>query len=224
MDGFELVKQGAEAKLYRGTYLGKSTIIKERFVKSYRQPQLDTFLTKERMRAECRAIVRCKSAGVLTPTIYLADLQRRMIFMEHFDHSVTVRDFIRKADKTQLVEVATAVGVELAKMHCSGVVHGDPTSSNMLLVNVKGEDKFDEVSDVRVAFIDFGLACIEATAEDKGVDLYVLERALLSTHMVAEELFSHILGAYKAHHKSCKEAVHKYEEVKARGRKRTMVG
>lgn len=224
MEGFELIKQGAEAKLYKGTYLGKSTIVKERFIKKYRQPQLDNFLTKERIRAECRAIVRCKTAGVLTPAIYLADLHRRMIFMEYFDHSITLKEFIQKADKRQLTDIAAVIGVELAKMHCNGVIHGDPTSSNMLLVNVKDEDKFDEIGDLRVAFIDFGLAHIEVTAEDKGVDLYVLERALLSTHMVAEELFSYILDAYEAHHKSCKEAVSKYEEVKARGRKRTMVG
>lgn len=224
MEGFELIKQGAEAKLYKGTYLGKSTVVKERFIKNYRQPQLDNFLTKERIRAECRAIVRCKAAGVLTPTIYLADLHRRMIFMEYFDHSVTVRDFIKQAGKKQLIDIATRIGVELAKMHCGGVIHGDPTSSNMLLVNVNNEDKFDEVEDLRVAFIDFGLAYIEVTPEDKGVDLYVLERALLSTHMVAEKLFSYMLDAYEAHHKSCKEAVNKYEEVKARGRKRTMVG
>lgn len=224
MEGFELVRQGAEAKLHRGTYLGKSAIIKERFIKKYRQPQLDSFLTKERIRAECRAIIRCKTAGVLTPTIYLADLQRRMIIMEHFDHSITVREFIKKANKKQLIEVATMIGVELAKMHSNGVIHGDPTSSNMLLVNTKNEDKFDEVGDLKVAFIDFGLAHIEITSEDKGVDLYVLERALLSTHMVAEELFLHILDAYEAYHKSCKEAIQKYEEVKSRGRKRTMVG
>lgn len=224
MEDFELIKQGAEAKLYKGTYLGKSTIIKERFIKKYRQPQLDNFLTKERMRAECRAIVRCKTAGVLTPTIYLADLQRRMIFMEYFDHSITLKEFIKAADKKQLTEVARMIGVELAKMHSNGVVHGDPTSSNMLLVNVKNEDKYDDTEDLRVAFIDFGLAYIEVTPEDKGVDLYVLERALSSTHMVAEELFLYILHAYETHHKSCKEAVSKYEEVKVRGRKRTMVG
>lgn len=224
MEGFELIKQGAEAKLYKGTYLGKSTIVKERFLKKYRQSQLDNFLTKERIRAECRAIVRCKTAGVLTPTIYLADINRRMIFMEYFDHSITVREFIKQVNEQQFIEVAKMIGIELAKIHCTGIVHGDPTSSNMLLVNIKNEDRFDEISDLKVAFIDFGLAYIEVTAEDKGVDLYVLERALLSTHIVAEELFSHMLNAYETYHKNCEEVIKKYEEVKARGRKRTMVG
>lgn len=58
-----LIAQGAEAKLYHGTYLGRSTLIKERFEKKYRHIELDTRLTKERIKAEARAIVRAKSAG-----------------------------------------------------------------------------------------------------------------------------------------------------------------
>jgi len=59
----KLWKQGAEAKLYRGSFLGKPVVIKERFSKKYRHPDLDTRLTKERMRAECRGIMRCKMIG-----------------------------------------------------------------------------------------------------------------------------------------------------------------
>lgn len=61
----ELIAQGAEARLYKGTYLGKSVIVKERFEKKYRHPDLDERLTKERIKAESRAIVRAKSAGNL---------------------------------------------------------------------------------------------------------------------------------------------------------------
>lgn len=61
--GFEVVKQGAEARLYKGTYLGRPALIKERFVKRYRHPDLDTLLTKERTKGESRAIVRAKAAG-----------------------------------------------------------------------------------------------------------------------------------------------------------------
>ena len=63
IEGFELVKQGAEGRLFRGTYLGKPAIVKERFKKTYRHPDLDDHLTKERMKAEARAIVRSKAAG-----------------------------------------------------------------------------------------------------------------------------------------------------------------
>lgn len=60
---FTILKQGAEGRLYKGIYLGKPVIVKERFQKKYRHPELDTLLTTERMKAEARAIVRCKIAG-----------------------------------------------------------------------------------------------------------------------------------------------------------------
>lgn len=59
----ELIAQGAEARIYKGTYLGKLTLIKERFKKKYRHPDLDMRLTKDRIKAECRAILRAKTAG-----------------------------------------------------------------------------------------------------------------------------------------------------------------
>ena len=40
--------------------------------------------------------------------------------------------------------------------------------------------------------IDFGLSFQEGVAEDKGVDLYVLERAFLSTHPNTEKLFAEV--------------------------------
>lgn len=63
MKDSELIAQGAEARLYKGLYLGKACLMKERFVKNYRHPELDTHITKDRIRAEARAIIRAKSAG-----------------------------------------------------------------------------------------------------------------------------------------------------------------
>ncbi len=92
---------------------------------------------------------------------------------------------------------------------------------------------------MELVLIDFGLGFSEGTPEDKGVDLYVLERAFLSTHPNHEELFKIILGAYrsemlseqvsngagkKAKNATCDEVMRKYEEIRLRGRKRTMVG
>ncbi len=41
--------------------------------------------------------------------------------------------------------------------------------------------------------IDFGLGASSGTAESKAVDLYVLERALLSTHTDADIIVRYIL-------------------------------
>lgn len=61
--GFKLICQGAEARIYKGNYLGKLTLKKERFQKKYRHSDLDEILTKDRVKSEVRAIVRTKAAG-----------------------------------------------------------------------------------------------------------------------------------------------------------------
>lgn len=57
-----------------------------------------------------------------------------------------------------------------------------------------------------------------------GVDLYVLERALLSTHPNTEYLFTAILDSYQRHYDKSEDVIEKLEEIRLRGRKRTMVG
>ena len=102
-------------------------------------------------------------------------------------------------------------------MHQNNIIHGDLTTSNMLL---KGP-----VDDLDLVMIDFGLGYVENVAEDKGVDLYVLERALLSTHPRTEKFFEVLLASYTSVcGKSSQEVIRKLDEVRLRGRKRTMVG
>lgn len=235
-----IFKQGAEAKLYISNYLGKPTLIKERFQKNYRHVDLDTVITKERIKNEARSIVRCKTASVKTPCLYLVDFERRKIYMEYFENSITVKDFIINVMKNEnldenikhkyLSKTAIMIGETVRKLHDSNIIHGDLTTSNMLLAQnskcqVIEETDWVESDNVELVLIDFGLSHIDTSTEDKGVDLYVLERALISTHNDVPDLFSKILEGYKDYSKSnIKEILSKFEEVRARGRKRTMVG
>ena len=78
-----------------------------------------------------------------------------------------------------------------------------------------------------VVVIDFGMASHTTLAEDRAVDLYVLERALAAAHAgdgAADALFDAVKAAYR-HHARCWCAVlNKFAEVRLRGRKRSMVG
>lgn len=238
-ENLKILKQGAEAKLYICNYLGKPTLIKERFKKNYRHPDLDTSITKERIKNEARSIVRSKAAGVKTPSLYLVDFERRRIYMQHFEHSITVKDFIiafknlisDNGDSQNSLDIYTEkIGQSLRKLHDNNIIHGDLTTSNMLLVEknpsgVTDNTKWLNCENVEIVMIDFGLSFIDSSVEDKGVDLYVLERALISTHNDYPELFEQIFKAYKSYSKTnIKEIIVKYEDVRARGRKRTMVG
>lgn len=224
-ENLKILKQGAEAKLFICKYLGRPTLIKERFKKNYRHPDLDATITKDRIRNEARSIVRCKTIGVKTPALYLVDFERRRIYMEHFEQSITVKDFIimSKPSQDSLYNLAKIIGETVRKMHENNIIHGDLTTSNMLIVYKN--DGINSMQDFELAMIDFGLSFINTSTEDKGVDLYVLERALISTHNDLPNLFDKIFDAYKRYSKNnIKEIISKYEDVRARGRKRTMVG
>ncbi|EJW73941.1 hypothetical protein WUBG_15148, partial [Wuchereria bancrofti] len=64
-----------------------------------------------------------------------------------------------------------------------------------------------------------------ATVESKGVDLYVLERAILSTHSEAKFFFDSIMKGYELFNRKQYDSVSKkLEEIERRGRKREMLG
>lgn len=66
--------------------------------------------------------------------------------------------------------------------------------------------------------------------EDCAVDLYVLERSLQSAHSAMHDLNNTILDGYLEFHMKKKiqekgvEVLNKLKEVRARGRKRVMIG
>ncbi|CAF4860700.1 unnamed protein product [Pieris macdunnoughi] len=236
---FKLLKQGAEAKLLVCNYLGKPTLIKERFQKNYRHPDLDEAITKERIKNEARSIVRCKAIGVKTPTLYLVDFDRRRIYMQHFENSITAKDFIINTKKLETGDgsdnlniLSQKIGETVRKLHENSIIHGDLTTSNILIIKknpASNVSKSLEQDNMELVMIDFGLSHTSSNAEDMGVDLYVLERAIISTHNDCPDLFPRILESYqniKTKNKSynIREVINKFEEVRARGRKRTMVG
>ena len=127
------------------------------------------------------------------------------------------------------------IGRAVGKMHEVGVCHGDLTTSNMMLrphteAQANGLTNGDHAGqrltllDGEVVLIDFGLAGQSLQDEDKAVDLYVLERAFGSTHPEAEEGFQEVLKIYGESYKGAKIVLKKLEEVRMRGRKRSMLG
>lgn len=160
------------------------------------------------------------SAGILAPAVYFVDYSSHRIFLEDIVGSRTVRDHIASSPcpDPELERLVERMGQVLARMHDEDVVHGDLTTSNMLL----GPGRED--GEPRLFVIDFGLSYSSALPEDKGVDLYVLEKAFLSTHPSTEELFQKLLESYQASSSRSAAVLKKLDEVRMRGRKRSMVG
>ncbi|XP_033009368.1 EKC/KEOPS complex subunit TP53RK [Lacerta agilis] len=222
MAGLQMVQQGAEARVYRGLFLGRPTVVKHRFHKRYRHPLLEERLSRRRTAQEARSLLRCRRAGISAPVVYFVDYVSNCIYLEDIVGSTTVRDYIMseqqsRNDSSNLILLAEKIGEILAHMHDEDLVHGDLTTSNMLL-------RPPPAKKMELVLIDFGLSFISALPEDKGVDLYVLEKAFLSTHPNTEALFKALLKKYSAISKKSAPVIKKLDEVRLRGRKRSMVG
>ena len=165
-------------------------------------------------------MARCRKHGIRAPAVYHVDQTRRMVYMERITDGVLVKDHINSLNgddeksRCALSSLVDLIGVVLAQMHNVDLIHGDLTTSNMIYNAQRHE----------LTLIDFGLSFVSGLAEDKGVDLYVLERALLSSHPGTEPQFQQLLESYSSSSKKAKAVVQKLNEVRMRGRKRTMVG
>lgn len=132
-----------------------------------------------------------------------------------------------KTSNAQTEQVMGLIGTELAKLHKADIVHGDLTTSNMML-RLPSTFTSSTPSNLptELVLIDFGLSFVSTLVEDKAVDLYVLERAFASTHPDSEPMFSAVLDAYARGltAKEWKTTKSRLDEVRMRGRKRSMVG
>lgn len=248
----ELITQGAEGLLYKTFYLQPSLpcALKHRPPKPYRHPILDARLTRQRILAEARILAKARREGVPVPAVYCVDEAAGWMMIEWVaGQPVRARVNAWLGDKTEaevlrereveggnaeLVALMRRVGAAVGALHAAGIVHGDLTTSNMMLRpatstngNGLGANEDGEEGPVlagEIVIIDFGLASQGQSEEDRAVDLYVLERAFLSTHPRTEKLFGEVLTGYARAFRGSKPVLKKLEDVRMRGRKRSMLG
>lgn len=139
--------------------------------------------------------------------------------------AVRGRDVSAEAAQEGLEGLMRRIGAAVGRLHASGVVHGDLTTSNMMLRPQAGEEVKTGGLEGEIVLIDFGLAVQTVQEEDRAVDLYVLERAFGSTHPREEGLFeSCVLEGYRSAFKGAKGTLRRLEDVRMRGRKKSMIG
>ena len=221
-----LLSQGAEARVYELDLCGFPAVAKHRFEKSYRIKEVDARLRKERTLAEARCLARCWRAGVPAPALLAADTARYTLYLERVPGR-TAKAFVdafRDSAPVAVRSVLRAFGAAVAKLHGAGLTHGDLTTSNVICRRPPGDAADAAVAGV--VLIDFGLGATNASVEDKAVDLYVLERALVSTHRDADDLLEGVLAAYAADlgAPAARPVLARLDTVRARGRKRECFG
>ncbi len=204
-----LIKKGAEASLYLENWLGRKVILKKRLSKKYRVPELDKEIQSQRTRHEPQVMHKSKEAGVPTPIIFLVDLANSTIIMEYVEGK-QVKHVLNDLPSDERRKLCQHIGELVGRLHGSGIVHGDLTTSNMILTPM-GE----------VVFIDFGLSEQTWEIEARGVDLHLMKRAIASTHfMYADECFEAIKDGYEnvIGKKATVEVLEKITEIERRGR------
>ena len=204
-----LIRMGAEANLYSGFWHGRKVIVKWRIPKLYRIKYLDEELRRRRTIKEAQIIHKAKKAGVPTPTIYFVDIKRFVLIMEYIE-GLRIKELLNGVDKGEREEICKHIGVLIGRLHLNSIIHGDLTTSNMIMT----EDK-------RIVLIDFGLSEISMELEKQGVDLHLLKRVLFSTHYkFAEECFKAIIDGYASivGWNKTSSVLNKISEIERRGR------
>ncbi len=204
----KIIYQGAEAKIVISEYLGRKVIQKKRLHKRYRIREIDEQLISSRTREEAKLIAAARRQGVAVPIIYDIDLKQGVITMEYLDGS-RVKDIFNSLDEEDRKKLCYKIGESIAKLHNGDIIHGDITTSNMILY------------ENRIHFIDFGLGEINSEIEAKGVDLHLLMEAIASTHARYIDSFDYVMQGYQDFYKGdIAEIRKKIDEIIKRGRYR----
>jgi bifunctional N6-L-threonylcarbamoyladenine synthase / protein kinase Bud32 len=181
----ELSDKGAEANIYLDNYLDHPVLVKKRIRKGYRIAEIDQELRKKRTKNESKLLSEAKRCGVTTPLVYDVDKKENAITMEKIEGNL-VKDVFNKVDLSEIAKISQIIGEYVARLHNCGIIHGDLTTSNIIL---KGD---------KIVFIDFGLGKISHLVEDKGVDLLVFKKAIVGIHHhISQECFDYILKGYQ---------------------------
>jgi Kae1-associated kinase Bud32 len=186
------IARGAEAVIYQD----KESVVKKRVSKGYRHPELDTELIKARTKREAKFI-----QDLPIPGPKLHDSDASTITMDHLagEKVANILD--------EQPELAEKIGEHLARLHDQNMIHGDLTTSNMILS-----------PDQKLYFIDFGLSFYSDKLEDKAVDIHLFKEALESKHFrVENKAHRHFLKGYRFS-KQAEEVLERLKKVEQRGR------
>jgi len=147
--------RGAEARVEKAKFLGKSVVVKDRFARDYRIKEIDEKVRFERTKMEAKLLHKAKLAGVDAPVVFSVS------------ENTIIESFIEGERPRRITpKLAEEFGMILAKLHANDIIHGDFTPANIIR---KGK---------KLYVIDFGLGFISKRIEDKADDVFAMLRAI----------------------------------------------
>ena len=208
----KLIAQGAESKLF----LVNNKILKNRFQKKYRIKEIDERLRKSRTRREAKILEKLQNIHFPSPRLLKSAWKSKISGINPFDDEKEnlemeyikgklIKDILEKSD---YVKLSRDIGSKVAILHNNSIIHGDLTTSNMIL------DKKN-----KIFVIDFGLGFFFHKIEDKATDLHLLKEALESKHYkIWEKCYNAVLKIYEKKAINGKDIAKRLKVVESRGR------
>jgi TP53 regulating kinase-like protein len=208
----KIIRKGAEANLYYGHWFGKEAIFKYRIPKKYRIEELDKRIRIERTLNEARALIRVKDYGINVPPVFDLDTLKSIIIMKYIQ-GTKLKEILPNLDETKKQQYFSEIGRTIANLHKNGHIHGDITTSNIIITPKEN-----------IFLIDFGLHEYSDTIEDKSVDLHLFKRVLISSHgKDYKHCFDAFIEAYISEYKKnglneWKDIINNIDAIESRGR------
>ena len=178
----KLIKKGAEADIYTGTWKNSKSLFKIRKIKTYRNNSLDSKIRRQRTIKESQMLSQVKSFGIPSPLVYFVNLEKSMIVMQEIPGKP-----VHDLPESKIITICKQIGKLVGLLHKNGVMHGDLTTSNFIL--------FKNI----IYMIDFGLSQNTIKPEDHAVDLRLIKEILNSAHAkIMESSWKNFLIGYKS--------------------------
>ncbi len=203
---FPVIARGAESELRLGMFGGVKAVYKVRRRKEYMDPELDRDLRRARTLTEAKILYTARKAGARVPRLLAIFPSLYLIIIEYID-GYKLKDLISYLSEEEC-HLLTEAGAILGILHNTGIVHGDPTTSNYI------------VSQEGLYMIDFGLSEFSSAIEDQAVDLHLFRRAVTSTHApVAGKAYECFTSGYRqVRGDRADPVVRRADEILLRGR------
>ena len=203
----KIIKIGAEATISSTKWFEVSAISKIRHKKNYRPVEIDNLIRVQRTIKEANIMNKTRLLKIDVPIIYFVDPNNAEIIMEKVD-GTRIKEYLDNKN-IDCEGIGWKIGHMVGKLHKNNIIHGDLTTSNMIIRKNNN-----------ICLIDFGLANQSNKLEDKGVDIRLLKGILNSAHNdVFKIVFNNFLVGYESIMKnSFEQIISIVKQIEMRGR------
>ncbi len=195
---------GAESIIQFDNYWERSSAIKMRIPKTYRNPNLDRAIRTERLRNEVSLLLKSRDRGIPVPAVYDVDTEKFSAIYERITGH-TLRNFLTGSGDGY--QVMNLIGKYVGSLHSMGITHGDLTASNVII----GDDG-------RPYLIDMSMGKADSETEDMAVDLFLFNESIGALSKDSEGLLAKFREGYTGNYESSLRVFETVAELESRRR------